>query len=547
MNPRINTLAIAIMLLTAFPLLGGEGRFMVFFADKNGNDYSLERPQEFLTQASLRRRQVQGIALDDSDLPVSETYLGQLRNAGARVYFSSKWLNAALAEADSSLAADLYRLPFVEKVEFIAPESVLRSSAARSGSKSTEIRSAEALLEEAETDFQNKMLGIDEMHRQGYRGSGRMIGVFDSGFTTVDSSPYFSHLFSEGRIAGTRDFIRNSGNVYQYDSHGTRVLSVLAGYRSGQYVGAAHEASYLLCVTEDVRSEYRIEEYNWLLAAEYADSMGVDIINASVGYYDFDDSGMNYRYDQLDGKTTVITRAANMAAAKGILVVCSNGNEGNSPWKYLSAPADAASVLAIGAVGPDLNRSAFSSFGPTADGRIKPDLSALGSWTRLVQGQNVLVGNGTSFASPLVAGLAAGFWQAFPELTAEELSGVLKETASNAASPDTLTGFGVPHFLSAYNRVRFAEEDKFDTTFILFPNPVDERRIIYIYDDAFSGRASADVRFIDLEGRLLGQFEVDLSNRAQPLELDVSFLRPGTYILTTACGGVQRRSKLVVL
>ena len=521
-----------------------EGRFVVFFTDKENNLFSLDRPEEFLSPAALQRREKQGLTPDESDLPVSPDYLDQIEQKGIRVFFSSKWFNAALVETDSQKLSSILDLPFVRHVEFVAPGAVLKASQ-KTDSRKEEAR--EGGFQEAETDLQNKMIGIDRMHTEGFTGQGMLIGVFDSGFGTVDQSSYFRHLFAGGRITGSRDFIRNSNNVYQYDTHGTKVLSVLAALRDGEYIGAAYDASYLLCVTEDVRSEFRVEEYNWLFAAEYADSIGVDIINSSVGYYDFDDERMNYDYDDMDGNTTVITKAAAMASSKGIVIVCSNGNEGNRPWSYISAPADAEMILSVGAVGPDLARAGFSSFGPTSDGRIKPDVVALGSWTRLASGENTMVGNGTSFASPLVAGLAAGLWQAFPELSSDDLIRYIRETSSNASSPDTLTGYGVPHFISAFNRIVYEPEVEIERTFIVFPNPVDDRRIIYIYNDTFFGNQAADVSFFTTDGRLLHRIGIDLTKGGQPYELDVSVLHPGTYILTCNSGGDVKKSKLLVL
>lgn len=544
MNLRNNLLLAFIAFLFTITVRAEEGRYVVFFTDKENNLFSLDRPAEFLSPAALQRREKQGLTPDESDLPVSRNYLDQIEQKGIRVYFSSKWFNAALIETDSQKLSAILDLPFVRHAEFVAPGAVLQASQNKNSRKEEALT---GLFQEVETDLQNRMIGIDRMHREGYTGQGMLIGVFDSGFSTVDQSPYFNHLFAGGRISGSRDFIRNSQNVYQYDSHGTKVLSVLAAFREGEYIGAAYGASYLLCVTEDVRSEFRVEEYNWLFAAEYADSIGVDIINSSVGYYDFDDERMNYTYDEMDGNTAVITLAATMASSKGIVIVCSNGNEGNRPWRYISAPADAEKILSVGAVGPDLSRAGFSSFGPTSDGRIKPDVAALGSWTRLASGENTMIGNGTSFASPLVAGLAAGLWQAFPELSSDELIRYIRETSSNAASPDTLTGYGIPHFISAFNRIVYEPEGEIERTFIVFPNPVDDRRIIYIYNDTFFGNQTAEVSFYATDGRLLHRLGIDLTKGRQPYELDVSVLHPGTYILTCNSGGDVKKSKLLVL
>jgi subtilisin family serine protease len=312
------------------------------------------------------------------------------------------------------------------------------------------------------------------------------------------------------------------------------------------YSGTAPEANIVFCVTEDVGGEYRIEEYNWLFAAEYADSIGADIISSSVGYSYFNDESMDYTYEDFDGKTTVITRAATLAASKGILVINSIGNEGNNSWTYLNAPADADSILSVGSVTYDGIKSNFSSFGPTSDGRIKPEVSALGSWARVVYGSEITYANGTSFSTPMVAGLAAGFWQAFPDFTNMEVIEYLKMTASQANNPDTLIGFGIPNFMSAYNQARI-NEGEIENKFVVYPNPVTNRRIVYLYSESIEQIATANLAFYDLKGGQISSQEIPLESKKEMLEIDVSFLSPGTYILNYIAGSEKQKIKLVVL
>ena len=255
---------------------------------------------------------------------------------------------------------------------------------------------------------------------------------------------------------------------------------------------------------------------------------------------------MDYTYDDLDGKTTVITRAANMAASTGMLIVTSQGNEATGFWKYMIAPADADSVLAIGAVNYDQQRSSFSSYGPSSDGRIKPDVCALGTQVRVVYGEDLFFSNGTSFSSPLVAGLAAGFWQAFPNLTNMEVIEYLRMTASHATNPDTLTGYGIVNFLSAYNRAKI-NEGNLSGKFVVFPNPVTQKRIIYLYSDSLEVTGDVELAFYDLKGSTLSTKEVTFEGEKALLEVDVSFLRPGTYIINIINGKKRLKSKLVVL
>jgi subtilisin family serine protease len=265
---------------------------------------------------------------------------------------------------------------------------------------------------------QVSMIGADIMHQQGFTGKGMSIAVFDSGFRNAHLLPAFRHVFTSNRILATYDFVNKEESVYEDDEHGLRVFSAMAAYVPGQIIGTAYEAEYLLFRTEDASSEFRIEEINWLLAAEYADSAGVDVINSSLGYNYFSNPGMNYSRADMDGNTALVTRAADMAAATGMLVVVSAGNEGDDPWQTVAAPADADSVLSVGAVDRDGLYATFSSRGPTADGRIKPEVVAQGRGTVLSAASgNTVSSNGTSYSSPVLAGMATGFWQAYPHLT----------------------------------------------------------------------------------------------------------------------------------
>ena len=479
-------------------------------------------------------------------MPVSDTYLDELHAIdNVQVFFTTKWMNGVLVEMEEESKNELAKLPFIENIAYVAPGKKL-SSSLENGRKSSMKKNTVSTEDGIETKAQNELIGVDAMHEAGYRGEGILVAVFDSGFDFIDKSPYYAHIFRNNKVKGTKDFVHGSSDVYQFDSHGSKVLSCIAAYQEGEYSGTAPESNLVLCVTEDIGSEYRIEEFNWLFAAEYADSIGVDIINSSVGYSYFEDDRMDYTYEDLDGKTTIISRAATFAASKGILVVSSVGNEGNNTWQYLNAPADADSVLAVGAVTYDLERSNFSSFGPTVDGRIKPDVSALGSWVKIVYKDEVTYANGTSFSAPLVTGLAAGFWQANPDLTNMEVIQYLKITASQANEPDTLIGYGIPNFIKALNKVKINEGDVVNK-FVVFPNPVTNKRIIYFYIDSLAEHGLADLNFYDLKGSYIRSEEIHINNVFDPIEVDVSFLKPGSYIITYAHGHETKKSKLVVL
>lgn len=532
------------MLFFTFSSWAEVNRYMVFFKDKNGNSYDIQRPDEFLSERALQRRSKQNINISINDLPVSDSYLNELSNY-VNVYFATKWMNGVLVEMDENKIEEVGLLNFVDSVLYVAKGSKL-SGLDNNGRKSGKSKTNVANYDGIESEAQNEFIGVDDMHNLGFHGEKMLLAVFDSGFDYVDQSSFYSHVFDENLLTGSRDFIRGSDNVFQYDIHGSKVLSCISALKEGVYSGTAPESNLVLCVTEDIQSEYMIEEFNWLFAAEYADSIGVDVINSSVGYSYFDDDRMNYTYEDLDGNTTVITRAADWAASKGMLVVCSNGNEGNNSWEYMNAPADADSVLSIGAATFDLERSNFSSFGPTSDGRIKPDVAALGSWAKVALKEEVSYANGTSFSAPMVAGLAAGLWQAYPQLSNIEVIEYIKMTASQSNAPDTLLGFGIANFVKAFNKVKLNESDVVEK-FIVFPNPVTHKRIIYFYTDSLVNENKADLNFHNLNGSCIQSVDLGVPKSNDLIEVDVSFLKPGSYILTYVNGPGSKKSKLIVL
>ncbi|WP_345241872.1 S8 family serine peptidase, partial [Nibrella saemangeumensis] len=379
------------------------------------------------------------------------------------------WLNAVLIEATDPQLRAVQGLSFVKGLEFNAPLANARLG--MNSNTAAPYAVAAANRQETQTDKfgeiaplaygasldQVAQLGADQMHLKGYRGEGMLIAILDAGYRNADRVPFLQPLFQENRIVGTYDFVAKEYSVYEDDSHGLSVLSTIAGTSENMLYGTAFKSSFLLLRTEDGRSETRVEEANWLFGAEYADSTGADIINSSLGYNRFD-GGVSYAYEDLNGRTALASRAAQWAAEAGMVVVVSAGNEGNDPWRYISVPADAEQVLAIGAVNRQKVRAPFSSYGPAAGGRIKPDLAAVGWGTVLGSpGGTVVMGNGTSFAAPLVAGLAAGFWQAHPRLTAAQVIDCLRRSGSQYSTPDAELGFGIP----TYERAVQVAADKY--------------------------------------------------------------------------------------
>lgn len=500
-----------------------ENQYIVFFADKTGTPYSINSPETFLTQRALDRRERQNISISESDLPVNPAYVQGLRDAGAAVIYTTKWMNGALVSCDDAILSALADLPYVSSVEFVSPGNH-PASGSRSKFK-TEVTEAAA---EA-TDTQLSMIGLDAMHLDGKQGDGIVIAVFDGGFLGVDMTTPFQHLFTNNQIDldNSFDFISGTSNVFQYDDHGTRVLSIMSANVEGSFTGGVTEASYQLYVTEDVPTEYRIEEYNWLFAAERADSAGADIIHASLGYNTFDIRDMNYDKADLDGNTAVVTRAAQLAFSKGMVVVTSAGNEGNDPsWQIITAPADGKDVLAVGNINSFGVRSPSSSIGPSADGRTKPDVVALGTGVSVVRASgSVFTGSGTSFSAPLVTSLVAGIWEANPNLTNIELIQAIRQSASQSANPDNVLGYGIPHYTAVKH---FLEQTDQEEPVVVFPNPVTDNLII-LPDSPESGNLSFSL--LTTQGQVIAEREVSFSWLENQYTANVSSLRAGLYIL----------------
>ena len=532
-------LATVAFMTSVFVAAAQENRYMVFFKDKALSPYSISQPLDFLSQRAVDRRISQGIAITEHDIPVNENYISGVRDAGANVFFSTRWMNGVLVQCDASLISSLEDLPFVNHVEFVAPDKkLLLNGRTKSQLKTKGGQNA------ARTQGQLQMIGLDEMQQAGYKGETIYIAIFDGGFQGVNNSVPFQHIFAEGRIDNdaSKDFVYNSENVFQYDDHGTAVFSVIAAYQDGNFIGGSYEANYQLYVTEDVNSEYRIEEYNWLFAAERADSSGVDVINSSLGYYDFDDLSMNYSKSDMDGNTTVITKAAQFLTDRGIVVVCSAGNEGGIAWQIITAPADARDVLAVASVNNAGQRSASSSVGPSADGRIKPDVAAQGVNTSIIKPDGSAgTASGTSLASPLVASLVAGVWQRYPQLTNKELIEAVKKSASQATSPDNLLGYGIPNFTAVVN---YLEDHPQDNPFEVYPNPVlADTLIIRPFDPAQI--TSCRVEILSSQGQLVHSKDATFSWLNRTYTANLSQFAAGMYYLRIVWGEKRYTFKLV--
>ncbi|UPL50910.1 S8 family serine peptidase [Hymenobacter sublimis] len=526
-------------------------KHLVYFKDKAGTPHSISQPQTFLSARSVQRRQRQNIAILPRDLPVSPAYVQQVKAvSGAQVWYTSRWFNAAVVACDSATLQQLQALPCVRSARTLnrgLPGTRKRGNGDQV--PTTQERSTRNQYGKAFTQAQ--MIGAVKMHEAGFRGEGMQIAVFDAGFPGVNTAPAFAALYQEQRLASTFNFVDKNTAVYQRNSHGTQCLSTMAGNQPGVYIGTAPKATYHLCITEDASSEHPVEEANWLLAAEYADSAGVDIISSSLGYNTFDYPSIDYTYADLNGRTALSSRAATVAARVGMLVVNSAGNEGASSWRYVTAPADADSILSVGAVDSLLVRASFSSRGPTADGRIKPNLAAMGFQTAIVAPDgSVNRGNGTSYSCPVLAGMVAGFWQANPRLTAQQVISFLQRSGSRATAPNDEVGYGIPNFVSAYNLANpgtplAASAAAARQELFIYPNPIKETELYLQLAVGFQA-VPLRVRIYDARGALVSEQQV-APTTASAVRLQPGVLGKGVYTCTISAGREQRTVRFVKL
>lgn len=436
-------------------------KYWVEFTDKANSPYCVCRSAEFLSARAIERRQRAGIAVQEEDLPVNPAYLERLKACGLEIHLASRWLNAAAVRATDSTAVHCAeQLPFVRSVRYLGPHLTYRNPPNRPVKKRVSLANPPAIDGHdvpvwGYATYQNQLLGLPLLHAAGYRGRGIWVALMDGGYTNADTIPMFDSVALQGRLHPGWDFVERDAGVFESAQHGTAVLSVMAANLPRYFVGTAPDATYFLIKTEDTSGEFPIEEANWVAGAEWADSIGVDILNASLGYTAYNDPSLSHSYQALNGRSAIASRGAAVAATKGMIVCNSAGNEGNSPWRYIGVPADAAGLVAVGAVDDRGYRAHFSSWGPTCDGRIKPDLVAPGNDVVVAGNVGIALGgsSGTSLASPMLAGALAALWSAYPEKTAQEILGAVFASADQWKDPDNARGYGLPQMSEAWLRL----------------------------------------------------------------------------------------------
>lgn len=426
---------------------GNDYKFRLVLKDKGQSNLSISNPESFLSPKAIERRRKQNIPIDASDLPISPEYLKAIQQIGGTIVAKSKWLNTVSVNCTDEFLIDKYKaLPFVKDVILVWEGKRKEISTAPKYIDVPQIganHTPDVPLDYG-TAFNNINVNNGQaLHNKGFRGEGVDIAVIDAGFINFKANPAFKNV----NVKGAKSFVYENDNPYSKDNHGIWVTSCMATNLPGTYVGTAPEANYWLLRTEDEATEYPIEEDYWVNAVEYADSVGVDIINSSLyyatGYYF---PSARYKFEDMDGKTALATRGANVAASKGIFIVNCAGNEG--PW--VGTPADSPHVLAVGSVSSKLNIHTFTAWGITIDGRMKPDVVAMGGSASVInESGNSETRSGTSYASPIMCGLAACLWQAYPKLTNAELMQVIRQSADRAAKPEVPYGYGIANMQKA--------------------------------------------------------------------------------------------------
>ncbi|HEY6159637.1 MAG TPA: S8 family serine peptidase [Bacteroidia bacterium] len=534
------TLTLAFLLLIGTTTFAYD-HYWIQFTDKNNTPFSIGNPSAFLSARSIQRRQNQNIPITVRDLPVDPNYVAQVLGTGAvTLNYRSRWFNAiSITTTDANALTAINSLPFVVSVQPVkryrghnTVETIDNPETMSNQKYSNDIIMPTA-LNYGQSYNQANQIGAVCLHNAGFQGQGMVIAVLDDGFYNVDILPAFDSLRLNNRLLGTWDFVSGNANVYDDDTHGMEVLSDMAGWIDGSLIGTAPRAQYWLLRTEDAATEYLVEEDNWVAGIEFADSVGADVVNTSLGYTQFDDVAMNHVYADLDGNTTVIARAADFGCAAGMFICCCAGNSGTQPWYYIWSPADADSILAVGAVDNSGVIAGFSSHGPTADGRIKPNTCARGSGATVAASSGgITTASGTSFASPITCGAVACLWQAHPNFTNMQLFNAIQQSANNYSTPDNTYGYGIPDFCAA-NILLSSQNGPVpgsDQLLASFPDP-------FTSEVDFSFYSASDqqlkVELMDVTGRIVStQSFFVKANAENKMELNgLQELSSGVYLL----------------
>lgn len=522
--------------------------YWVQFTDKNNSPYSIDNPEAYLSPRALQRRANLGISIDAYDIPVNPQYLQAVADCGAELLNPSKWLNGvSVYVTDPAVIEAINALEFVEVVRNCPNDPKAQEMKERwlANEMKPVAPSSRIRGYYGGAEAQVKQLNVDVLHEMGFDGTGVVVAVLDGGFQGTEEASCFDNMREEGRLLGTRDFVYGSNSVYTQSTHGTSCLSTMAAYDPNEMVGTAPKASYYLIHTEDGNSENIIEEYNWVSGAEYADSLGVDVCSTSLGYITFDMIQWDHPFEHYDGKTAPMSIGAEIAASRGMICMNAAGNEGDGNCT-LGIPADAEHILTVGAVDANGNRASFSSVGPTYDGRIKPDVMAMGEGTYVASGYGgwwpYYNGNGTSFATPVFAGAVACLRQARPYASVQEICDVIRACGNRADHPDSKYGFGIPDFSQAMELLSVEEPIGNTPAHIItvYPNPSNGEVRVVLND-----LHKAELTVYDFMGHKLYSYSFNGLNHTS-LEGYLNNLNSGVYFINAMSESGSETMKLVI-
>jgi serine protease AprX len=552
MKKNILILFSLLILLPAFSQTSGI-TYWITFKDKSNTPFSLNDPKAFLSERAIARRERQHISLTEKDLPINPSYIQAISKYGGFIKSRSKWFNAVSITLEDESKIEIIKgfsfIRSIRKIEASATGKTLSKFEQETIVSTVPQKQMQGTANTQSLNYgvsyaQAHQISADCMHDKGFMGQGMMIAQLDAGYFNANILAVFDSLRAHDQILGCRDFVTGDTLVYEDNSHGMNVLSCMGGNLPGEMIGTAPKATYWLLRTEDAATETLQEEINWVAAAEFADSVGADIINSSLGYSYFDNSADDHTYADMDGNTTIITKAADWAASVGIFVCSSAGNSGGYPWYKITAPADADSVLTVGAVDSTGVIAGFSSRGPAYDGRVKPNVVAQGVHAAIAGSWGgVVFANGTSFSSPITAGAVACLWQANPSKTNMEILKAIEQTSSKATSADSIKGFGIPNFCSA-NAVLAGIPTLEKESFSVYPNPFRSGFQISFYSPK---KQTVMIELFDITGKRLYSHAqtFDIYSNESFFLSTADQLPSGIYMLTIKTDDKTYREKIV--
>ena len=533
------SLLLFILLYCQFSLFAQQDAW-VYLTDKQNVATAISNPLSILTQKAINRKNAHAVSIDERDVPVNETYITQLKNTvGITVLAKSKWFNAVHVRGSETDIKNLkITFSFIDHLDFA--DKSLNAPKKVQTKKQSKLESILTTFNYGSAANQIQMFKGDKLHLANYTGTGMTVAVLDAGFPKVNTMSAFQRLRNAGNLKGSYDFVNRNDDVFNNttSSHGTWVLSTMAGYVENQYVGTSPDASYYLFITEDAPNENPVEESYWVEAAERADSLGVDVINTSLGYTTYDNPNYSYTTSNMNGNTAFITRGANIAFEKGMLLVNSAGNSGNDSWVIVGAPADAAGVLSIGAVKSDGTYAIFSSRGNNIQPSQKPDVVAQGQASFVITENDIITtANGTSFSAPIMAGGVVCLWQALPSLNSDQIMQLVRESASQYNVPDNFSGYGIPNLERALNNgFDLVKSMGNDVDLKIYPNPSSNK----VYFTLNTGDI-ATLYVFDVLGKLIFDTNVTYASPS----VDISTLSNGMYIVKIQSSNKSKTIKLI--